>query len=105
MTPYGKAEERSTTELRVDWSSFVKQKLNQEAASNLLTPSDMPAGILEYMSWTGEDHVYGISKLWLNRTHADQEEGAAKRMVAYRYILASLAVNRWVVKLRIFRVL
>ncbi|KAH0586367.1 hypothetical protein H2248_007609 [Termitomyces sp. 'cryptogamus'] len=71
--------------LRADWSAYVHQHLTR---SSCLPP------LLEHLKWANSEEYYrGISKLWLSRTEAEGKIGAAKRIVAERYVLACVVGN------------
>ncbi|KAG5646540.1 hypothetical protein DXG03_003307 [Asterophora parasitica] len=73
--------------LRADWSVYISQ---------CLSSLPRPPSLMEHLKWTNhEEYDRGISKLWLSRTQGEGDIGAAKRLVAERYILACVVGNRW----------
>lgn len=76
--------------LRADWSAYIESRTTQPSAAGR-TPS-----LIEHLKWTNhEEYEQGISKLWLKRIQNESELGAAKLIVAERYILACVVGNRF----------
>ncbi|KAM5538703.1 hypothetical protein V8D89_007732 [Ganoderma adspersum] len=74
--------------LRVDWSTYVARRM-VHATENSTTDR-----LLSNLKWAcQEDYDRGISTLWLKRITMEDQAGAAKRMVAERYVLASVIGN------------
>ncbi|GLB38255.1 hypothetical protein LshimejAT787_0501200 [Lyophyllum shimeji] len=79
--------------LRADWSAYISQYL-------LASKRTRPPSLMDQLKWTNhEEYDRGISKLWLSRVQGEGEMGAAKLLVAERYILACVVGNgvsgRW----------
>jgi hypothetical protein len=75
--------------LRADWSAYIEGQASQPSSVGR-TPS-----LMEHLKWTNhEEYERGISKLWLKRIHNEGELGAAKLVVAERYVLACVVSNR-----------
>ncbi|KAJ3788378.1 hypothetical protein GGU10DRAFT_307319 [Lentinula aff. detonsa] len=91
--------------MRVDWSSYIDQRLSIMPPSLQLKPgkqldptrsrSSIPAtSLMDQLSWANhEEYTKGIGKLWLKKIKIQQEVGLAKMIVAERYILASVIEN------------
>lgn len=76
--------------LRVDWSDYVQTRLLPVGFH--ATP---PPTLLTYLRWPNvEDYDKGVSRLWLRRIEKEGEVGAYKKVVAERYVMASVVGNR-----------
>ncbi|KAF8120573.1 hypothetical protein EV363DRAFT_1589631 [Boletus edulis] len=73
--------------LRADWTTWISQQSR--------TPLDTgPRSLLECVKWSNtEDYHRGISKAWLHRVQGQDGDNIAERIVAERYILASVVAN------------
>ncbi|CAL1712780.1 unnamed protein product [Somion occarium] len=74
--------------LRADWSEFI----HHQSSSNLPLEANL--------KWAHyEEYDKGVSRLWLKRIAFEGEVGAMKRLIAERYVLASVIANsisgRW----------
>lgn len=77
--------------LRADWSGYI---------ASLSSSTRKRTRLIDYVSWTNaEEFLNGISRHWLKRVEGDGENGAAKKRVAERYVLASVVGNRCVMAL------
>ncbi|KAI0771153.1 hypothetical protein BD413DRAFT_476339 [Trametes elegans] len=71
--------------IRADWSTYVRCRS---------TPSSDEPPLLSHLKWScHEEFDHGVSRLWLKRVDGEGEIGAAKRVVAERYILACVVGN------------
>ncbi|KAL0960606.1 hypothetical protein HGRIS_005638 [Hohenbuehelia grisea] len=76
--------------LRADWTFYISE-LAVEAGKAGNSPR---SSLLERVAWTNhEEYERGISKLWLRRIANEGVLGSAKRLVAERYVLASVVAN------------
>lgn len=70
-----------TAPLRADWSAYIAQ------------PHGAP--LMDRLKWTNhEEYDKGISKVWLQRISRENDVGAAKKLVAERYVMACVVSNR-----------
>ncbi|KAJ3910623.1 hypothetical protein F5879DRAFT_928273 [Lentinula edodes] len=102
-----KAEGPLPIKMRADWSSYIDQRSSIIPPLQLITNgpgrqldptrslSSIPAtSLMDQLSCVNhEEFTKGISKLWLKKVQIQQEVGVAKRVVAERYILASVVEN------------
>ncbi|KAJ4464070.1 hypothetical protein C8R41DRAFT_783168 [Lentinula lateritia] len=102
-----KAEGPLPMKMRADWSSYINQRSSIIPPLQLITNSpgkqldptrslsSIPAtSLMDQLSCMNhEEFTKGISKLWLKKVQIQQEVGVAKRVVAERYILASVVEN------------
>lgn len=80
---------QNTIPLRADWSAYVHQHLTRMGGI-------YHSSLMERLKWANyEEYSRGISKLWLSRIEAEGKIGAAKRVVAERYVLACVVSNRY----------
>ncbi|KAJ3815312.1 hypothetical protein F5876DRAFT_30832 [Lentinula aff. lateritia] len=86
-----KAEGPLPIKLRADWSSYIDQRQLDPTRSLSSIPATSLMDQLSCMNY--EEFTKGISKLWLKKVQIQQEVGVAKRVVAERYILASVVEN------------
>ncbi|KAG6878913.1 hypothetical protein C0992_006659 [Termitomyces sp. T32_za158] len=89
----GENAPQKTIYLRADWSAYVHQHLTRSRGTCLPL-------LMEHLKWANYEEYYrGISKLWLSKIEAEGKIGAAKRVVAERYVLACVVSNsvsgRW----------
>ncbi|KAG6868614.1 hypothetical protein C0993_000417 [Termitomyces sp. T159_Od127] len=78
---------QNTISLRADWSAYVHQYLTRTIG--ICLPS-----LMERLKWANYEEYYrGLSKLWLSRISSEGKVGAAKRVVAERYVLACVVGN------------
>lgn len=77
--------------LRADWTAFIQAYLHRNR-------TDMPTPtIISHLKWENhEEYEQGISRLWLRRVSSEGDAGSAKRAVAFRYVLACIVGNRYV---------
>ncbi len=83
------ANKKPTVALRADWSAYI---------TSLSHPigNHTSALIASHLKWANfEEYDRGISRLWLKRTAAEREIGAAKLTVAWRYVFACVVGNRY----------
>ncbi|KAJ8520832.1 hypothetical protein ONZ45_g2389 [Pleurotus djamor] len=74
---------------RVDWNAYI--------TTQRPIGTDCKLGLLDHLSWPNhEEYDKGISKAWLTRIKNEGELGNLKRLVAERYLFASLMANRHV---------
>ncbi|KAJ3880015.1 hypothetical protein F5051DRAFT_324835 [Lentinula edodes] len=86
-----KAEGPLPIKMRADWSSYIDQRQLDPTRSLSSIP---PTSLMDQLSCVNhEEFTKGISKLWLKKVQIQQEVGVAKRVVAERYILASVVEN------------
>lgn len=84
-------EARQGTPLRADWSRYI---------ASLSSNTGQRSRLIDRVSWTNaEEFLNGISRHWLKRVEGEGKNGAAKKRVAERYILASVVGNRCAVAL------
>lgn len=85
---------KMTKPLRADWSAYIQKHVeNSRTDSALSRPS-----VLSQLKWANyEEYNKGISRLWLQRIAVEGELGIAKRTVAFRYILACVISNGYVI--------
>lgn len=80
------APTRHSSSLRVDWSAYISQRLENSA--------EPPKTLLEHLQWTNhEEYDRGISKLWLSRIRNEGQLGISKEVVARRYTFACIVSN------------
>lgn len=98
-----KAKASVSVQMRADWSAYIKQRTSEVLPLSTIpdpsrSSSSVPAtSLLDQLSWANhEEFTRGISKLWLKTVKVQQGVGEAKRIVAERYILASVVSNRFV---------
>jgi hypothetical protein len=76
--------------VRADWSAYIAHRLST------LALHDTPPSLLAHLKWTNhEEYNKGISKLWSKRILNEGSAGAAKMVVAERYVLACVVGNRY----------
>ncbi|KAH9926085.1 hypothetical protein B0H21DRAFT_764245, partial [Amylocystis lapponica] len=76
--------------LRDDWSVYIQQRLTISPEGTVSCP------LLSHLKWANcEEYDRGISRLWLKRVSAEGALGAAKRVVAERYVLACVSQRAW----------
>ncbi len=74
----------SQVPLRADWSTYIDTHVDGSLGS-----------LLSHLKCANcEEYERGISQLWLRRVALEGEQGAAKRAVAERYVLACVVGNR-----------
>ncbi|KAF9077602.1 hypothetical protein BDP27DRAFT_1311333 [Rhodocollybia butyracea] len=100
QAPLPSQPEGSTPEqMRADWSAYIDERMSVSDMARKLDParsmSAIPAtSLMNQLSWTNhEEYMQGISRVWLKRIEIQQGVGGAKRIVAERYILASVVEN------------
>lgn len=84
--PFATSGPSPLTELRFDWTYFLDMQ------------EQIGVRILDRVRWSNaEDYQYGISRHWLKPRLKDDasELQKAERIVAERYVLASVAANRF----------
>lgn len=73
---------------RADWSQWIQEHV---ASANRQS-------LWDSLTWPNhEEYDKGISRLWLRRTEREGAIGEMKRIVARRYVMASLTANRYLV--------
>lgn len=76
--------------IRADWSEHIHRCLVGPRGSSQTT------AMLDQLKWANrEEYERGISRLWLRRIEKEGDWGAAKRVVAGRYVLACVVANRY----------
>ena len=77
---------------RVDWSDYVQTRLLPQGFHEVA-----PSPLLSLLrSPNVEDYDKGVSKLWLRRIYTEGMVGEYKRIIAERYVMASVVANRCV---------
>ncbi len=72
--------------VRADWSQWIQEHL---ASTN-------HRSLWDNLTWPNhEEYDKGISRLWLRNTEREGAIGEMKRIVARRYVMASLMANRY----------
>lgn len=71
---------------RADWSQWIQERLSSASRRSLW----------DNLTWPNhEEYDKGISRIWLGRTEREGMMGEMKRIVARRYVMASLMANRY----------
>lgn len=92
------AESNSLRELRVDWSAYIRRRMEDAPDRS------SGRGVVDHLKWANyEEYDRGISRLWFKRLVKQGELGKAKRTIAERYIMASVVANRYAIgTIRVF---
>ena len=78
--------------IRADWSTYIESRASQPPAAGRID------SLMAHLKWTNhEEYDRGISRLWLKKIQSQGELGAAKLLIAERYVLACIAGNRCVI--------
>ena len=91
-------EEGSALLVRSDWMKYMDSATGATRGAR--------CGLWDNLRCANEEeYVKGISKAWIQNVEQEGDVGTAKRLVAERYVMASVMPNRYLSRLTVIRLL